>query len=679
MAQYVTDFSKFDVSVGAPEGWTPVFTAGEVWSVVGDPAAIGGKMLSSYMDALGYEGLKYDSADSYDTEALIKVRVTELFTDTTTNRSMAGVFVRGSGGSGTMTMYIAMLTSSSTQTLLRLYKYVDGTQTNLDEVVFNYTSSDYVWIRINATGTAINAKAWLDGDTEPASWMVSNTDSAVSSSGWTGVYSFYSATIYYDAINVGTEGDTAQKIETMRATMDQVYGLKMLAVFHQYYGNASVKKATLDQRYGDAAAVRRVLDQLYGDAYPVRTICEQLYNLAEGLRATLVQPYSIAQEKLLATMDQAYNIQDRDALRAILDQLYVLAAGGAIVQRQDITVTACGVEITSFYNVFVEQDETLFNMVGELQLADVAEYNLCTAYETEVVINVDGTEYNFIVDGYPTDARAVGETVYVVPLASPSILLAAPHSSVDGSLYGLASEIVATLAAGCAVDWQLVDWVIPAGLLAGDGLPAMDIIKKIVTAAGGVVQTAPDGTIVCRPEYPVSVPQWDTVDPDYTLTDQDDFFSVVPSAGLRDGYNVFYLSNQQLAGDGVSMDIESISATENELRVYLLPWDESASVTMHHSGGSWVSMVYGGVAVDEITDQVEIVGGSGKTTKLSSGYVSHQYTYTDLGAIEIAEDGTVTTETAGNSLVQLTYSNRYHKYSAFDYNIEDVQFYPEVS
>ena len=459
----------------------------------------------------------------------------------------------------------------------------------------------------------------------------------------------------------------------------QIYGIRILSDFIQLYGNSFQYRTLLRQPYSDAALIRRLVIQIYGDAARYRGILDQEWRLPEALRQINIQRYGISDTQYRALCDYVYDISERDLVRSLVDQLYVLAAGEALVQRMDQEVRCDGVVHASAYNIFLEQDESLFHMVGELQLADESEFLQYHAYESEVSIVVDGREYLFLADGYPRKSRQPGENSFVVPLISKTILLDAPHSSVAaGGLSGMASALVVSLAAPFVVNWQLVDWFIPAGVLQANGDSAIAIVKKIVSAAGGLVQTAPDGTLICRPEYPVSVNQWATTEPDIELTDQDDFFQIDPSPSTRAGYNVFYLSNQSLTADSVALEVVTLSSTLVELRVRLLPWSYTAQVKMRHSGGLWVSVINFGPMTADMDEQVEIISGSGQTSKPVAALIGYAYHQADLGMVTVSESGVVTTEIDDNSLLQLQYRTRYWMFRATDQQIEDVQFFPEV-
>ncbi len=472
-----------------------------------------------------------------------------------------------------------------------------------------------------------------------------------------------------------------------RAILEQIYGLRMLAVFSQLYGDMPVRRAVLEQFYGDNTFLRRMLAQEYGDAARYRGVLDQEWASFEGLRSVLVQRYSITEKQVRAMVDENYDLSERDQVRALMDQLYVLAAGEALVQSSDIGITAVNDsefrEITSAWNINIEQDEGLYHMVGELQIADADEYAFLIHLETVVTIVVDGFSSEFIpLD--PRRQRSGNGTVYIVPLVSKSVLLDHAESDYslteDTDLSGMAKTIVTGLAFPVAlVDWQMVNWFIPTNKLYTNGDTAMTVIKRIVNAGGGVVQTSPDGMLVCRPEYPVSVDKWITTEPDIELTDQDDFFQIMPQEDPRDGFNRFFISDEQLGSDGLTIDEVQISARKKEVRVFMVPWDATATIILHHSGGSWVSIVADGVRESEETEQVEFTIGAGSVSHPVYGSVVADWAERDLGNVTASEEGNLVADLDQNSLADVTYTTRYFKFIVTDDKVEDVQVYPEMA
>jgi len=463
------------------------------------------------------------------------------------------------------------------------------------------------------------------------------------------------------------------------AKLDQIWGLRMLASLDMPYGNMPMKRAVLHMPLEDCKQFRRTLPMEYGDARQYRAVLDNEWNLSAGLRAILVERYSIADHQVRGAFEQLYALQSRDLLRSMLNQIYAMAAGLALVQRYEIEVTCDGQPITSMININIEQDEGLFHMSGELQLADQAEFLLFREHESEVEITINDETFFFLPEKTRKSRPETGVNVYIVPLASPTLLLDSPHTTpITGTFSGMAKSIVENLSGSTAVNWQLVDWFIPSGKLAANSEPPISIIKKIVSAAGGVVQTSPAGVLVCRPEYPVSVNLWSTTEPDIELTDQDDFFSLDPQPELRDGYNEFFVSDQQLTSGGLRKETEKTGDYTALIRVYQVPWNNTSIVRDYHSGGDWVSLVANGVVEETITEQIEIIEGAGQVSKPCYQELSHEYRQVDLGDLTITEAGEVTSATAGYSLVIITYITRNWQFVATDYRDEDVQFYAEA-
>lgn len=67
------------------------------------------------------------------------------------------------------------------------------------------------------------------------------------------------------------------------------------------------------------------------------------------------------------------------------------------------------------------------------------------------------------------------------------------------------------------IDWQVPDWLVPAGVWSHQGTP-MSAICRIAEAAGGYVQSAPaGGGLIVRPRYPAAPWAWGGLAPDIEL------------------------------------------------------------------------------------------------------------------------------------------------------------------
>ncbi|SDP69857.1 LamG domain-containing protein [Desulforhopalus singaporensis] len=468
--------------------------------------------------------------------------------------------------------------------------------------------------------------------------------------------------------------------EAQRALFNQLISLRMLTSFRQLIGDMPQFRMAFDQRFGDCFMMRRICNQAIDNANRYRTTFDQIWSYPKALRSIFAEKYGLASHEVRALADQQYDLLDKELLRSVLDQLYILASGFGVVQKADITITCNGVEHRSATNIMLEQDDAQFYCIGSLQLANQAEYFQYGKWMGGVTVQIGDVTANLMTEIPYISRPEVANDTYIVPLVSPTKLLDAPHNKLVAQEFsGMASEICAALATPFDVDWQLVDWYIPAGILTSTGESAISVIKRIVGAARGIVQTPLSGyTLICRPEYPVSPPNWGSVEPGIELSDQDVFSSVIPNPSPRAGHNVFFASNQEFASDGVSMEHVEISSSVKEVHVFITPWSDRYQANLLHSGGSWVQVIANGVVAEEITEQIEIKNGSGQTSKPCFELIDYEWGYRDLGNLSVVENGTATADDEQHSLVTVTYTTKYWSFTATDNEIEDVQFYPEV-
>jgi len=466
------------------------------------------------------------------------------------------------------------------------------------------------------------------------------------------------------------------------AKLEQYYGLQLLAILAQHYGDVPVVRQYLEQYYGSADLLRRLLALPYGDALQLRQSLVENWNLPGDLLAIMEMRYSISEGDLRVLMSYNYDLSEYTLLRQKLEQIYIAGPDAEEAQEPLFFVTTNVGESLKPHHINIEIDEGEYAIKGEIHLADQNDFLLCKHIETEVIIPIDSTEYHLLVEGPRQSRPEWGRVEYYVPLASKTILLDSPYATpIDQEFTGaLASVIVAGLAVikSITVIWQLIDWYIPTGVLTANNESPLSIIRRVVNAVGGILQSSPAGELICLPEYPISTTEWETATPDFYLTDMDNFFSVDSTSDIREGYNRFLISDKAIDESGLTLEQVDIDENTKDIYVYQVPWNPLERVILHTSGGVWVSIVAEGITTEEITEIVEIIAGEGMTQKPFYSKISHDYKETELGLITINEDKTVSTALSQNSLVEVIYNTKYWKFRVRDVEIEKVQFFPEA-
>ncbi len=145
----------------------------------------------------------------------------------------------------------------------------------------------------------------------------------------------------------------------------------------------------------------------------------------------------------------------------------------------------------------------------------------------ELAVVVNGLPFRLRLEHITRDKR-FSPTRWAVSGKGKASVLSAPYAPVmqfgNPSSARTAQQLMADVLTvngvgmGWGLDWQLQDWLVPAGAWALQG-SHMDAINDIAGAAGGYVQPHPtDSTLRILPTYPAAPWDWeDVVTPDFTI------------------------------------------------------------------------------------------------------------------------------------------------------------------
>jgi hypothetical protein len=175
-SQVYTDFGD-QTTDAFPDDWTVTWSTDTTWRVRADGSSPGGKHLEGEQGSASggtRNAIRWDEVplSSTDMEILALTR-----TPVVSSGNLVIVAGRLSLGSGAAEANgYALILNGSDQ--IRLVKYVDGTFSGIGDAVAFDTSSALTWVRFRLNGTTLQCKAWLDGDSEPESWNITETDSS---------------------------------------------------------------------------------------------------------------------------------------------------------------------------------------------------------------------------------------------------------------------------------------------------------------------------------------------------------------------------------------------------------------------------------------------------------------------------------------------------------------------
>lgn len=459
---------------------------------------------------------------------------------------------------------------------------------------------------------------------------------------------------------------------SISAALEQRWGIRMGTELVQSWGNAPVVQRGLYQPWSNAQVLQADLVQRWESSHILRSGLEQGWHIFGVISAALEQRWAITASLVQSALEQGWDLRELNFLQSGLVQRWSLVADNEVLTYQvSALCNGRSLGITSItLEVSLDQDVLQCDLV----LAAEADYLACAIGDplTITITTSWATETYSLVITSPRISEEWGNIQYQVEAQSPAVRLDAPWAeAVEGELTGMASAIAATIAAPLAIDWHTVDWEIPPSTWIASGDSPLALLKQLAAAVGAVVQSRADGSLVVLPEVPLPITGWDAATPDHTLVETEDCFTTGSTPELRSGYNRFVVGNAAGSNQGERIEEEQVSASVRLVRVYQVPWLDDFDLV--HTGGGWVQLEPMGIEERQIEETVEIVAGGGRTQYPCVSVVATAWQQTSLGAITVAEDGTVSSATPAESLLALTYTTRCRMWRVRDPNNESLQ------
>jgi hypothetical protein len=238
----------------------------------------------------------------------------------------------------------------------------------------------------------------------------------------------------------------------------------------------------------------------------------------------------------------------------------------------------------------------------------------------------------------------------------------------------LASALVAELAPGFSVDWDLEDWVIPGGVLSAENVLPMTVLQRIAQVQGGVVRSSPSGGLVFRRRRPTSPADLSEATPAITLTEMDDLLDLGDQRILAEGWNAVTVKGKSSAADEPAIQVEldedrnvgrSAFAPGEEayVRVYRTPFDLDYTHQVTLGGAAFL-----GTFVREISgedaEEIQVSNGRAQTRYPVLSIVSMSWDGRELSSPQWDVGGreirfTVAEGCAGAALLRLEYVTQY--------------------
>ena len=353
------------------------------------------------------------------------------------------------------------------------------------------------------------------------------------------------------------------------------------------------------------------------------------------------------------------------ALRGSRSVLHLLHGSTASVfDFMQATVVINGVRVQPL-SVRVVED---INQIADTAVMEFAKPlpSALSAFGIPVHITIMGISYDLIV-GDHSRGRSFADRRYTLTASSPAISLQGRHAKpVHGALTGLASSLAASLCGQVTMQWRMVDWLVLPLRWQATGQAPLDLLRDLVSAAGGLLTSGRDGSLAALAWPPHPPEDWqdyadasvDTMSSIYTLDDNED---------ERDLYNLFIVADEMLSGDQfrIEEDRDKKQGAYTEALVYQTPWDDTFDLSHRGDIDSVVLQTLGDEERVVEEEMVEIQNGEGRTQFPIYALIRLRWNKVDLGSIKHSEDGRIETGVDGESLLFLTYKTRARRYKVY--------------
>lgn len=424
--------------------------------------------------------------------------------------------------------------------------------------------------------------------------------------------------------------------------------------------------------YGDMRVNRQQLALAYGDAHLARARHQVVYTDLGRCHKSFRMPYWLTQRVDVAHQ-LAYAVTNVDPVAKRLMASWSLLDGArlqAVMNSPELIWNGQRIRIVQA-TLSCDEDSPVW--IAQIEVAAVADFALI-AIGDDITLTLGLETFALVIDGKTLSRESIDAQRCNLTAVSPLALLDAPFAGTT-RYYESAAISAETAVENLIgpVDWQLLSWTIPAGRLLLENVTPLAAARNIVAAIGGIIESNPEGSVVCRRRHPVSIPQYGAIPPAGSLFDAD-VLSVSSQIAPMRGYNRVTIANEEGATGSSSDRIEYVADPDDPyrgtVRAYL---SVSRSVVLVHTGHASTVVASLGTVTRTETETVEFIEGQASTRYPVAALMSTAWQHTDLGAV-VADGQSLVAATSGYSLLRITYTT-----TSLDWRValpvdEEVQF-----
>lgn len=462
-----------------------------------------------------------------------------------------------------------------------------------------------------------------------------------------------------------------------------VYGLRLERSHRTPYGDLRLHRRHMAMPFGDARRYKQRFTMPYGETRQHRVRVALPYGEVALLRGRHIAPYSNLgacrkamrfaywlTQAVAARHVIGFDVTDVNPVAKRLTSSWSLLADQHLQAVMNTPELVWQQRTIRILQATLSCDEGSPVWIAMVEIAQVADF-AAIAIGDPITLQLGLETFELVVDGKTLSRESQTSQRCELTAISPLALLDAPFAATTRYYQpGAVSARMAVEELIGEVDWQLPDWTIPAGRLLMEGVTPLAAARSVVAAIGGIIESNPDGTVVCRRRHPVSIPDYGQTPVAHQLFDADVLTSRAQIAPAR-GYNRVTLANEDGASGSSADRIEHVAdANQGTVRAYLAT---TRPVLLTHTGHPATVIAALGEVTRSESEVVEFIEGRASTRYPVTAISSTTWQHTDLGAVT-ADGQALVAAVPGYSLLDLTYTT-----TSLDWRVtlaaaEEVQF-----
>ena len=325
-------------------------------------------------------------------------------------------------------------------------------------------------------------------------------------------------------------------------------------------------------------------------------------------------------------------------------------------------------------DVAISQSWDTWYWSGGVTLLNLSDFHSISQGDA-ITLYLQGDTYELIVESRHIAKDETNYPKLTLKLASPTLQLSREEFS--DTFVGTLSRDATEEIAGSVINWNIIDWFIPSGILSFSNAKKSDAIRKIVGTVKGIIQTTKSGDLRTIYRYPLAVNSWNRTLAT-TIVSANQELSFDEEYSIQDVYNAVVISEDEEQRN-ISLEyVADESGMGGVLRVYCQPFVDSSDLTVECTGHPSVIIYNPTVALRSICDEeIEFQDGSASVKYPIYTLDAIVWQHRDLSPIVWNRDKKDISANGKFSIAIADYSTRYWEYPVVhDYLtvVETAQF-----